>query len=100
MAEVLRQRAFRVTTVENLSGNDIEQAVEKFADRVPVLGTAVGNFSGCALQGEQNGSRRDNHLLGVDGAAKNKWEVARSEIMLCQRLERAESGKFLAVDLP
>ena len=80
MAEVFRKRGFTVTTVEDLSGNDAKEAVEKFADTVPVLGTAVVYFSGYALQGEHNGNRRDNYFLGLDGVAKNSWEVARSEV--------------------
>jgi len=80
MEEILRKRGFTVTTVENLSGDDAKQAVEKFADTVPVLGTAVVYFSGYALQGQQNGNRRDNYLMPVDGDAKNAWEVARSEV--------------------
>lgn len=77
MAKALEQRGFTVTVAENLTGEAVTAAVNKFRRSVPTNATALVYFSGYVLQGERGDDFQDNVLLPIDGNASQPREVMR-----------------------
>ncbi len=113
VAEALRKKGFRVTVVENVSGKELKNTVEKFARSTVTRGVALLNYTGLGGQYQTSNSKGDwqSHLQGAgkpaDPRSPERESLALAEVVKllaeqssaqinCVVLDTARPNPFLA----